>query len=567
MTDYKAVINGQYVPLEFEQQEMSSGGQGHIFRIQSPATLNTYCAKIYKDENHAKQNKEKVEYMISHKPVNKDMKMIRICWPEYMILDHSGAFVGFLMLRAFENSRDLKIIEIHTIGKTIAEKYPKNTDWHGKYELDDPMGFVNRMKMLLNWALATEIIHSSGQYVIVDLKPENVLATATGKLSIVDTDSFQIDNQQKHFDCPVATPEYFAKFAKERFAKKMPQTYECDSFALAVAFYKILIGSHPFSGFKLLPPYDTDEYADIASRIDADLFVFGKNKQYIEQLKVNNMHSRFDKLPEVLKNLFMQAFNGEHQPTATEWKKALQSICAPGSRLRVPVSPRAMSSSSNFESRCLCTLVLDVSGSMKICINTLNKALSNFFADLRCGKNGFKEVSKNQIEIAIVQFDRDVQVLRNPSLIEDKEDAPMLRVRGLTTNTGLAIRKAISITEARKAKFKDSGITYFRPWIVLLTDGNPNPYNKDDIKHLIEEVHIGLSKHKFILTAIGIGTKVDRRFLSDISDNHYKYISQSNISDLFEALSGSISGMSKSIAANPQEDLLGSLNKSVNYDL
>lgn len=73
--------------------------------------------------------------------------------------------------------------------------------------------------MLHNWALATEIIHNSGKYIIVDLKPENVLATADGKISVVDTDSFQIIDGSKKFPGPVATPEYFAKFAKTRHAK------------------------------------------------------------------------------------------------------------------------------------------------------------------------------------------------------------------------------------------------------------------------------------------------------------------------------------------------------------
>lgn len=565
MTTFHAVINGKHVPLEFEEQEISSGGQGHIFSVQSPTNLKKFCAKIYKDEHHVKQNEEKVEYMILHKPVNTNMEKIRICWPEHIVLDSKGAFAGFLMLKAFEGSRDLKIIEIHTIGKTIAEKYPQYKEWHGKYELDDPIGFLNRMKMLLNWAVATEIIHNTGKYVIVDLKPENVLATAKGKISVVDTDSFQINNQHSYFACPVATPEYFAKFAKERFLKKLPQTYECDCFALAISFYKILMGVHPFCGFKLLPPYDSDEYSDIASRIDADLYVFGRHKQYIELLKTNNMHSRFERLPDILKHLFMRAFNGGTQPTATEWKKAFQSICSPGGRLKVPKSPKGFSSSSNSESRCLCTLVVDVSGSMNICINSLNKALSSFFNDLRYGRGGFREVSKEQIEIAILWFDSDAKVVRIPSLISDEENAPILKTRGLKTNTSLAIRKAISITENRKAKYKEVGLTYYRPWIILMTDGNPNPYDEDDIRRLIEEVHMGLSQHKFMFTAIGLGTKVDSSFLSEISDNHYTYINNSNISDLFEALSGSISNMSKSIAANPQEDLLGSLSKSIDF--
>ena len=73
------------------------------------------------------------------------------------------------------------------------------------------------------------------------------------------------------------------KFAKHIERQKRLQTVDCDNFALAVAFYKILIGTHPFSGFKLKPPYNTDEYADISSHIEAELFAFGNKTDYIEK--------------------------------------------------------------------------------------------------------------------------------------------------------------------------------------------------------------------------------------------------------------------------------------------
>lgn len=69
----------------------------------------------------------------------------------------------------------------------------------------------------------------------------------------------------------MATPEYFAKLAKQIQQQGALQTTYCDMFALGVSFYKILTGTHPFAGFKLLPPYDTDEYCNIASHIDAGL--------------------------------------------------------------------------------------------------------------------------------------------------------------------------------------------------------------------------------------------------------------------------------------------------------
>ena len=561
---YHIFKSGVELNIELQANEISSGGQGRIYRIDAPKSLSGYCVKLYKDEHHANANTEKIAYMVCNKPANANMSNIRICWPEYIVYDNKGSFCGYAMLLAFEGSRDLKIIEIFSIGKSIAEKYPEYTEWHNKYELDSPTGFLNRLKMLHNWALATEIIHGTGKYVIVDLKPDNVLATADGKISIVDTDSFQITDGNKNFPGSVATPEYFAKFAKERHAQKLNQTCDCDCFALAISFYKILIGAHPYSGFKLLPPYNGDEYSDIASRIDAELFVFGKNKSYIELLRQNNMHERFAKLPQSIQSLFMHAFTQRLQPSSSLWRQTLKSIIEPGSRVRVPKIPKDINSYTNSEMRCLCVLVIDVSGSMKLCQNALNSSLKSFMSDLLHGRNGFREYSKEQVELAVIQFDSGVEVLRAPSLIKKGDYIPQLKVRGLKTNTTSALRQAMKVVDDQKIKYKSKGLSYYRPWIILLTDGNPNPYCKEDVESLIADVNRGIDEHKFMFTAIGIGTEVDKNFLNSISKGNYSYISRTNISEFFQTLSAS---MSLSGGVNPQDELIGTLNTSIDVDI
>lgn len=558
--NYLIYKKGNAVCLSLSANEISSGGQGRIYKVVSPLELTNYCVKIYKNDHHAKVNKDKIEYMVNNKPANSNMTNIRICWPESIVYDCKGAFCGYIMPLAFEGSRDLKIIEIFSVGKTIAQKYPKFTSWHNKFELDSPIGFKNRIKMLHNWALATEIIHQSGKYVIVDLKPENVLATAEGKISIVDTDSFQIVDASNFFAGPVATPEYFAKFAKERHSQNLNQTNDCDCFALAIAFYKILIGSHPYSGFRLLPPYNTDEYSDIASRIDNDLFVFGKNKQYIELLKHNNMHERFFKLPHVLQTLFMQAFTSTQQPSATIWKQALRSIIEPNTRIKVPHTPRDIASVGNSEMKCLCILVVDVSGSMRLCESGLNQALRIFVSDLLDAKNGFKEYSKDQIELAIIQFDSSVEILRQPDLVKEGEKLPLFRVKGLKTNTAAAVKKAMEIVSERKKYYFANGISYYRPWIILLTDGNPNPCNPIELNSLFNDIQDGIQKHHFMLSAIGIGSEVDAEYLKKISCNNYYRIKQTKISEFFKTLSAS---MTMFEGNNPQKDLRDGLEEEL----
>ncbi len=552
---------GRDVAIETESIELSSGGQGKIYKICSPYEFKDYCVKIYKNKNNID---EKIQYMILNQPKNIDMHNIRICWPQYSLYDSKGQFVGFVMRLAFPESRDLKILSIYSIGKTIEEKYPKYPKWHNKFELTDSSGILNRMKMLHNWALAVELIHETKKYVIVDVKPDNVLATADGRISIVDTDSFQINDGVNIYRGPVATPEYFPKFAKLVEKQKRFQTADCDNFALAVAFYKILVGTHPFSGFKLKPPYNTDEYADISSHIEAELFAFGKKTNYIELLSVNNMHERYKSLPYILRSMFNSALTKQgNLPKASEWKNAFRQVLNGQGELKSHADIK-FNSMQNSEMKCLCVLVMDVSGSMKLCINSLNAALDKFIRDLRKGVNGFNESSKECIELSIIQFDKEVNILLPPSLTEQINTIPLLTVRGLTTNTFGALDTAFGIVEERKSQYKDSGISYYRPWIILLTDGNPNPLNMEVLNKYAAKISKDIASQKYMLTAIGIGENIDKDILSMLSDGNYSIIKRSGFSRFFQFLSASISASDKGC---PQDDLLGEMEESFSVEL
>lgn len=560
---YHIYKQGKSISIEIESKAINSGGEGKIYRIISPYDYHDYCVKIYNEQAHAVRNQNKIEYMVLNAPNNIDMHNIRICWPKHSLFDNQGNFVGFVMRLAFPHSRDLKILSIYHIGKTIEEKYPKHHDWHHRFELTSSKGVLNRIKMIHNWALAVEIIHETRKYVLVDVKPDNVLATADGRISIVDTDSFQINDTVNVYRGPVATPEYFSKFAKIIERQNKLQTEDCDNFALAVSFYKILIGSHPYSGFRLKPPYNTDEYADIASHIDAELFAFGNKTNYIEFLTSNNMHERFHSLPYLLRRMFDIAFTQQRNlPKASEWRHAFRQILNGQGNLKSNTIVK-FDSTNNLEMKCLCVLVIDVSGSMNLCINSLNASIDKFIRDLRDGKSEFNECSKDTIELAIIQFDRDVKILMSPTLINEQTPIPILTVRGLTTNTFDALDAAIKIVEDRKYDYKQHGISYYRPWIVLLTDGNPNPLKIEQLNTYSAKITDDISNQKYTLTAIGIGEKIDKNILSMLSNGNYSVIDKSGFSKLFQFLSASLCVTNN----NPQDDLLGHLEDSFSISL
>lgn len=322
------ILNPELTPLVLDEKQLGKGGQACVYRIILPFSLEDCCAKIY-HKGCSNELVERLQYMINHPPKVLKSPAFRICWPIGLIYDINKVVVGFYMPIAFPHSRDLYILSYYAKGKTIADRFKKDTDWFDKYERNTSEGIMNRLKMITNISQAFYQIHKSNNYVALDIKPTNILATSKGLISIVDTDSFQIAETNKIlFPGAAATPEYCAPEFDEQFIQKRPFTVSNDLFSLSVMYYQIIMGVHPFTGVKLLPPYNTDEYSEVKPVIHRSLFVYGCNKRYIEKL-TPNPHAFFERMPRTLQMMFIRAFDAaNYRPTMEEWCKELFKIIA-----------------------------------------------------------------------------------------------------------------------------------------------------------------------------------------------------------------------------------------------
>lgn len=320
------ISDKKLTPLVLDKKPLGKGGQACVYRIVFPIALEDNCVKIY-HKGCSSDLVERLRYMVNNPPKVLRTSAFCICWPKGLVYDKSHTVVGFYMPTAFSHSRDLYILSYYAKGKTIADRFKKDTDWFGKYERNTGEGILNRLKMIANISQAFHQIHQSGNYVALDIKPTNILATNTGKISIVDTDSFQIaETDRILFPGAAATPEYCAPEFEEQFVQKRPFTVSNDLFSLSVMFYQIIMGLHPFTGAKLLSPYDTEEYSELKSVIHRSLFIYGCNKRYIEKLNPNP-HAFFERMPKTLQLLFIRAFDApNYRPTMEEWYKELVKI-------------------------------------------------------------------------------------------------------------------------------------------------------------------------------------------------------------------------------------------------
>lgn len=318
--------NSEFKPITVYDKPIGKGGQAAVYGIMFPISLDKHCIKIY--HNGCKpETIERLKYMIDNPPSITRTESFCICWPTGFIYNANKEIIGFYMPTAFKNSRDLYILSYYAKGKTIADRFKTETDWFNKYERNTGEGILNRLKMMTNISQAFYQIHKSEKYVVLDVKPQNILATSTGKVSIVDTDSFQIaENDKILFPGAAVTPEYCAPEFKEQYEQGRAFTSSNDAFSLAVIFYQILIGLHPYTGVKLLAPYDTEEYSELEAVIHRSLYLYGSNKRYIQALSPNP-HAFFERIPRSLQLMFIKAFDApNYRPNMEEWCKELFNI-------------------------------------------------------------------------------------------------------------------------------------------------------------------------------------------------------------------------------------------------
>lgn len=203
-------------------------------------------------------------------------------------------------------------------------------------------------------------------------------------------------------------------------------------------------------------------------------------------------------------------------------------------------------SAQNLEQKCLCVLVLDVSGSMRgEKLDSLNQGVRDFFTQIQTA-DGVPESLIDQLEIAIMQYDEEVRILRDPKLLEDGELPPTLTERGSVTETVVAIEEAIKLVEDRKAFYKSTGQSYYRPWIIVMTDGEPygNRANQADIDAIAQRVAMEADPKtgkKYMIMGIGVGKDANMETLKKMTAGRAMALQGLKFGAFFEWLSASLS--------------------------
>jgi len=174
-----------------------------------------------------------------------------------------------------------------------------------------------------------------------------------------------------------------------------------------------------------------------------------------------------------------------------------------------------MEQARSKQQKCPVVLLLDTSGSMSEeangvkAIDELNKAIQSLKDEIIGDP-----VLSQRLELGIVCFDDDARVEKPIDLVSPESSFPVLQAGG-RTNVVAGMNKAMQIIEERKAFYRSNNEQFYRPFIVLFTDGAPTN-TQDEIETLDAQIQQMSDAKKFVFFPFGVGN-ADMQLLAKLA--------------------------------------------------
>ncbi|MBD2189186.1 WD40 domain-containing protein [Pseudanabaena mucicola] len=286
----------------FLKSPIGSGGEANIYTVRIRPDL---VAKVY-HQPHGDYAR-KLSFMVANPPVDPlaSSGRVSIAWATELVTDLDRV-VGFLMPK-LDTSK----------AKPIFQYYNPST----RRKESPRFSYISLMRTARNLARAVRSVHSRG-YVIGDVNESNVLVADDAIVTLVDTDSFQVNDGNTVYRCTVGKPEYTPPELQGMSFRDVDRSVKHDLFGLGVLIYQLLMeGTHPFGGVFT----GQGEAPELKERIKAGHFPHGRSGIPYKPMP---LAPSFQMLPVALQELFLLCFEEGHsnpaaRPTAEVWSKAL----------------------------------------------------------------------------------------------------------------------------------------------------------------------------------------------------------------------------------------------------
>ena len=209
---------------------------------------------------------------------------------------------------------------------------------------------------------------------------------------------------------------------------------------------------------------------------------------------------------------------------------------------------------TNPAPRCPVVLLLDTSGSMDGApLAELREGLRQFLRE-----TSDDETASMSVELEVITFGGNVNIVAPFAPVSEINDAaPTLAANG-TTPMGEAIRLADQELKARRRLYKNKGISSYKPWVILMTDGCPN----DDWEGAAKSMKDLGEQRKLQYIGIGIGEGADFDTLRQILPQHPGPVKLKGLcfKEFFSWLTDSLKSVSASSVAEQDNIRLGNVD-------
>lgn len=283
-------------------REIGRGGEGAVFEIVDRPEL---VAKLY----HSPPERHKADKLVAMANACTDRLRRVSAWPIDTVHVAAGNRVcGFLMARVARQK------DIHVLygPKTRLRHYPDAT-------------YRFLVHVAANLARAFAVIHEH-RHVIGDVNQGGVCVSAQGTVTLVDCDSFQVQDQQRVFSCDVGIPIYQPpEFQSVRSFRGLPRSPNHDNFGLAVLIFQTLfLARHPFAG-----AFMGDGEMPIERAIREFRFAYGRDSAR-RKMRQPPGSLGLGAVPTSVAELFERAFLEDgaqgKRPAAMDWVRALDDL-------------------------------------------------------------------------------------------------------------------------------------------------------------------------------------------------------------------------------------------------
>ena len=209
---------------------------------------------------------------------------------------------------------------------------------------------------------------------------------------------------------------------------------------------------------------------------------------------------------------------------------------------------------TNPAPRCPVILMLDVSGSMSGApLRELKEGLTQFLRE-----TSDDETASMSVELEVITFGGNAEIAAPFAPVNVVNDNPPILDANGSTPLGEALKLADSELKARRRLYKQKGISSYKPWIILMTDGCPN----DDWRSAAASMKQMGEEKRLQYIGIGIGDEADFDTLRQILPEHPGPVKLKGLcfKEFFKWLTDSLKSVSASSVAQQDTVVLGNVN-------